>query len=90
MLGGVKTKSSAGLTGTKYSGGGKAPGVKEISLSSTPLLGSGSNKQLKIVVKSLKIGQFSHFELIGVCAVVFVAPTPQAHQTFQVSHMTIT
>lgn len=83
MLGGLKTKSSAGLAGTKYSGG---PGVKKISISSTPLLGTGgSNQHLKIVVKSLEIGQFSRFELTGVCAVVFVAPTPHGHQTFEVS-----
>ena len=88
----TETKCLAGLGGTKSSGGKKisVPGVKEISVSSTPLDGSRDNKQLKIVVKSLEIGRFNQLLLSGVCAVIFLAPTPCVHQSPEVSsHMII-
>ena len=78
------------------------PGVREISLSETPLPGGRGVGQLKIAVKSVQIGRHGngcHGDgccgdrcqvFRGVCALVLLAPTPHSHQTPEVGHMTLT
>ena len=73
------------------------PGVKKISLSETPLQDCGGPTQLKIAVKSVQIGcrgdgrrGNSRQVFRGVCAVVFLAPTPRRLQTPGVGHVTMT
>ena len=73
------------------------PGVREISLSETPLPGGRGVGQLKIAVKSVQIGRHGDGRrgdscqvFRGVCALVLLAPTPHSHQTPEVGHMTLT
>ena len=67
----------------------KQPGVREISISSTPLE-TGGIRQLKISIKSIDLRQTSGSVFQGVCVLMLLAPTPLPHQTPEVSHMTVT
>ena len=92
LLGGQTTSEHpGGLIRQKSSGGTKSScvGVREISISSTPLMSSVANKQVKIVVKSVQLRQSLRSDLLGVCAAMFVVPTPRGYQTPEVSHMTV-
>ena len=75
---------------SKGSGVPESEGVHKISVSTTPLLEGTRGEKLKVAVKSVDIKRFDRKILTGVCAVMFLAPTPRSHQTPHVSHMTIT
>lgn len=68
----------------------ESEGVRRISVSTTPLYGGTSGEKLKVAVKSVHLKHVNRRMLTGVCAVVFLAPTPHGHLTPNVSHMTIT
>ena len=92
LLGGqTASEFLGGQTGTKSSGSQNISrvGVHEISISSTPLTSHGVNKQLKIAVKSVQLKPCVRSDLLGVCAAIFVVPTPRGHQTPEVGHVTV-
>lgn len=75
------------------SAGKKSPeseGVRKLSMSTTPLYGGTRGEKLKIVVKSVDIRRLERRSLTGVSAIIYLAPSPDGHQTPDVSHMTVT
>ena len=70
------------------------PGVREISISSTPLPDTGGRAQLKMIIKSVRLQQSSccSSELRGVSSLVLLAPTPRPQQSPEVytGHVIVT
>lgn len=66
-------------------------GVRNISLSSTPLSEVGGTGELKIAVKSVRVGRHGNSRhgnnvYLGVSGLILLVPTPQTHQSPEVCY----
>ena len=97
LLGYLEQKLKFCPPGAKSAGQNQpVSGVREISVSAIPLTEAGGTGQLKIAVKSVRIGCYgnnrhgnsshgnSRQVFCGVCALMLLAPTPRSHQTPEV------